>query len=87
MLGLDGFDQLSIPRLFEYGNENGYNTIVGSNGTNEWMNDNKVTNQRWLKLASGVSNVSVAEVLDTFYAHDPADHRCIGLGTESRTEL
>lgn len=58
--------------LFEYGNlgGGGYNKIVESNGTNLWIDDDgQQHNQRWLKLAEGVSNVTLAEILDGFYTH------------------
>lgn len=60
--------------LFEYGNVGGggYNKIVESNGTNLWIDDDgQQHNQRWLKLAEGVSNVTLAEILDGFYTHGP----------------
>lgn len=59
--------------LFEYGNVGGggYNKIVESNGTNLWIDDGQQHNQRWLKLAEGVSNVTLAEILDGFYTHGP----------------
>lgn len=60
--------------LFEFGNlgGGGYNKIVESNGTNLWIDDDgQQHNQRWLKLAEGVSNGTVAEILDGFYTHGP----------------
>lgn len=60
--------------LFEFGNVGGggYNKIVESNGTNLWIDDDgQQHNQRWLKLAEGVSNGTVAEILDGFYTHGP----------------
>lgn len=72
ILGLQGGggDESS---LFEYGNVGGggYNKIVESNGTNLWVDDGQQHNQRWLKLAEGVSNVTLAEILDGFYTHGP----------------
>lgn len=67
---LNGGDESS---LFEYGNVGGggYNKIVESNGTNLWIDDGQQHNQRWLKLAEGVSNVTLAEILDGFYTHGP----------------
>ncbi|EME80458.1 uncharacterized protein MYCFIDRAFT_198682 [Pseudocercospora fijiensis CIRAD86] len=35
-------------------------------------------NQRQLKLADGVSNSSVARMLEQFYVHDPIDKSCLG---------
>lgn len=68
---LNGGDESS---LFEFGNVGGggYNKIVESNGTNLWIDDDgQQHNQRWLKLAEGVSNGTVAEILDGFYTHGP----------------
>lgn len=78
ILGLKGLS-LNSPLnggedLFEYGNVGGggYNKIVESNGTNLWIDDDgQQHNQRWLKLAEGVSNVTLAEILDGFYTHGP----------------
>lgn len=78
ILGLKGLS-LNSPlngdesSLFEYGNlgGGGYNKIVESNGTNLWIDDGQQHNQRWLKLAEGVSNVTLAEILDGFYTHGP----------------
>lgn len=77
ILGLKGLflnSPLGGEDLFEYGNVGGggYNKIVESNGTNLWIDDGgQQHNQRWLKLAEGVSNVTLAEILDGFYTHGP----------------
>lgn len=77
ILGLKGVSlnsPLGGEDLFEYGNGGGggYNKIVESNGTNLWIDDDgQQHNQRWLKLAEGVSNGTVAEILDCFYTHGP----------------
>lgn len=76
ILGLKGVNPLNGDEtsLFEYGNVGGggYNKIVESNGTNLWIDDDgQQHNQRWLKLAEGVSNVTLAEILDGFYTHGP----------------
>lgn len=75
ILGLKGGNPLNGgDELFEYGNAGGggYNKIVESNGTNLWIDDDgQQHNQRWLKLAEGVSNVTLAEILDGFYTHGP----------------
>lgn len=74
ILGLKGVNLLGGEDLFEYGNVGGggYNKIVESNGTNLWIDDDgQQHNQRWLKLAEGVSNVTLAEILDGFYTHGP----------------
>ncbi|KAF7196023.1 hypothetical protein HII31_02649 [Pseudocercospora fuligena] len=76
ILGLDGFSALGLQEPFAYATENGYNSIVEANGTNAWVNDASVKNQRQLKLADGVSNASVAWMLDQFYIHDPIDKSC-----------
>lgn len=77
ILGLKGLSlnsPLGGEDLFEFGNVGGggYNKIVESNGTNLWIDDDgQQHNQRWLKLAEGVSNVTLAEILDGFYTHGP----------------
>lgn len=50
--------------LFEYGNEFGYNHVF-ANGSNEWVYDEAVTDQRFLKLR--VSNETAAAELDRLY--------------------
>ncbi|KAK2732556.1 inosine uridine-preferring nucleoside hydrolase [Colletotrichum kahawae] len=49
---------------FEYGNEFGYNHVF-ANGSNEWVDDESVTDQFWLKLK--VDNVTAADALDKLY--------------------
>lgn len=77
ILGLKGLNPLNggdESSLFEFGNVGGggYNKIVESNGTNLWIDDDgQQHNQRWLKLAEGVSNGTLAEILDGFYTHGP----------------
>lgn len=77
ILGLKGVNPLNggeESSLFEFGNVGGggYNKIVESNGTNLWIDDDgQQHNQRWLKLAEGVSNGTLAEILDGFYTHGP----------------
>lgn len=51
--------------LFEFANENGYNRVNATEGSNEWIGDVSVTNQRWLRLK--VSNTTAAEELDRLY--------------------
>ncbi|EUC33604.1 hypothetical protein COCCADRAFT_4904 [Bipolaris zeicola 26-R-13] len=46
---------------FEYGNENGYNYLY-PNGTNVWIEDERITSQHYLKLK--VSNETVARGLE-----------------------
>ncbi|KAI1759824.1 nucleoside hydrolase [Hypoxylon sp. FL1150] len=75
ILGLDGSQVLGIGKLFTYANEVGYNEVA-SDGTNTWVNDSDVSNQHWLRLADGVTNTSVARLLDRFYAHDPSNKSC-----------
>lgn len=63
--------------LFAYANTIGYNT-VDADGNNAWVNDTSVTNQHWLQLADGVSNTTVAAVLDRYFASAP-DTPCAAL--------
>ncbi|KAI0176493.1 nucleoside hydrolase [Hypoxylon sp. FL1284] len=75
MLGLDGSRELGVDKLFAYANEIGYNGVA-ADGTNAWVNDSSITNQHWLKLADGVTNSSVAQLLTQLFAHDPAAKSC-----------
>ncbi|KAI0006448.1 inosine/uridine-preferring nucleoside hydrolase [Xylariaceae sp. FL0662B] len=50
--------------LFEYANECGYNHLR-ADGSNEWVYDAAVTNQRWLRLA--VSNDTAGAELDRLF--------------------
>ena len=84
ILGLNGLEQLGVGSPFAFANRDGYNSITSSNASNAWVNDSSVTNQHYLRLAEGVSNTSVAWLLDQLYTHDPIDKRCMGLrGTSS----
>lgn len=76
ILGLDGFERIGVKSPLAFANEFGYNSITSSNGSNAWVNDSSVTNQHYLRLADGVSNSSVAWLLDQLYIHDPIDERC-----------
>lgn len=78
ILGMTGFEKLGVKAPLEFGNTNGHNSITSSNGSNAWINDSSVANQHYLRLAEGVSNSSVAWLLDQFYVHDPIDERCFG---------
>jgi inosine-uridine nucleoside N-ribohydrolase len=55
---------LGLGTWFEYGNVDGYNYVF-ANGSNVWIADEGVTNQRYLRLA--VNNVTVADELDGLY--------------------
>ncbi|RYN15610.1 hypothetical protein AA0119_g10037 [Alternaria tenuissima] len=50
-----------LDRLFEYGNNNGYNYLY-PNGTNVWVEDERRTSQHYLKLK--ISNETVAQEMD-----------------------
>ncbi|KAI3331775.1 inosine/uridine-preferring nucleoside hydrolase [Xylariaceae sp. AK1471] len=50
--------------VFEYANEYWYNHVY-PNGSNKWIYDDKITSQRFLKLA--VSNATAAEKLDRLF--------------------
>lgn len=75
ILGLQGSPELGIGKLFAYANEIGYNEVA-ADGTNTWVNDSGISNQHWLRLADGVTNTSIARLLDRFYAHDPSGKSC-----------
>ncbi|KAI0847062.1 nucleoside hydrolase [Daldinia vernicosa] len=75
ILGLDGSPELGIGKLFEYANEKGHNQVL-ADGSNMWVNNSGVSNQHWLKLADGVTNGTVAELLTRFFAHSPSEKSC-----------
>lgn len=60
--------------LLDYAIDYGYNHVF-PNGSNTWIYDKSVTNQRWIKLREDVSNVTVAEVLDEIYISSPSRKR------------
>lgn len=78
IFGLDGFEKIGVKAPFVFANDYGYNSITSGNGSNAWVNDSSVTNQHYLRLADGVSNASVAWLLDQFYIHAPINERCFG---------
>ena len=77
IVGLEGFTKLGTQPLFKYANSIGYNSIVASNGSNSWVNDTSVKNQHWLELADGVTNVTVARVINNFLLHPPGNSKCL----------
>ena len=83
ILGLDGFSKIGIKPPLAYANEFGYNSITSSNASCAWVNDTSVKNQHWLRLADGVSNSSMAWLLDQFFTHDPVVKSCLGQGSTS----
>ena len=76
ILGIDGFGKLGVLPPLKYANENGFNHITASNGTNSWINDTTVTNQHWLALADGVTNTSMSWIIDNFLIHPPTLLKC-----------
>lgn len=68
---------LGLGEVFEYANENGYNE-VSADGGNEWVADEAIKNQHWLRLKDGVSDEEVGEVLDQLYAHNGMAGCCFG---------
>jgi hypothetical protein len=77
ILGIDKFAKLGVQPLLTYANEYGYNRITASNGSNAWVNNTSINNQHWLKLADGVTNTSMAMLIDNFLIHSPATSRCL----------
>ncbi|KAJ9640555.1 hypothetical protein H2204_003183 [Knufia peltigerae] len=77
ILGLENFTKLGVWPMLAYANEYGYNTITANNGSNAWVNDTTVRNQHWLKLADGVTNTSMAWLIDNFLIHPPGLSRCL----------
>ena len=76
VLGLDGFSSIGMKPPFAFAGQYGRNSITSNNASNAWVNDTTVTNQHWLRLADGVTNSSVAWLLDEFYIQDPLVQRC-----------
>lgn len=70
ILGLEWVSQLKIRPMLAYANEFGYNSINPANGSNAWVNDTGITNQHWLRLADGVTNSSLARLLDDIMTRD-----------------
>ena len=56
---------------FRFGNQYGYNR-VHRDGSNSWVLDPKVRNQKWIELADGVSNTTVGTILDDLYSILPS---------------
>ncbi|KAL7928360.1 inosine-uridine preferring nucleoside hydrolase domain-containing protein [Trichoderma chlorosporum] len=83
ILGLDWFPKLGVRPMLAYANEFGYNSVTAANGSNAWVNDTRVTNQHWLRLAEGVTNYSMAGLLDELFAHDPSLRSCFSYGVLS----
>ncbi|EME39121.1 hypothetical protein DOTSEDRAFT_159290 [Dothistroma septosporum NZE10] len=78
VLGLDRHSALGLSESpFVYANADGYNSITAMNGSNAWVDDSSVTNQHWLKLADGISNTSMANLLTQLYARDPGSASCM----------
>lgn len=76
ILGLGGFKSIGSQPLLAFANHHGYNSITSKDGSNAWWNDTRVTNQHWLRLNKGVTNVSVADALNRLFTHDPSKHSC-----------
>ncbi|KAM0278205.1 hypothetical protein ACHAQH_005320 [Verticillium albo-atrum] len=53
-----------LSTMFDYGNENGYNHIH-EDGSNKWVDDDRVRNQHWLKLK--MDNETLSDELDRLY--------------------
>ncbi|PKK46909.1 hypothetical protein CI102_9727 [Trichoderma harzianum] len=83
ILGLEWVSKIGVRPMLAYANDFGYNSITATNGSNAWVNDTTVTNQHWLRLAEGVTNYSMAGLLDEFYAHDPSLRSCFRYGVLS----
>lgn len=60
-----------LGEMFKFGNHYGYNRIH-RDGSNSWVLDPRVTNQKWIELADGTSNTTVAAILDDLYSVLPS---------------
>lgn len=85
ILGLQGLPSLGISSPFAYANDHGYNSFDFESGSNSWVNDSSIRNQHWLKLADGVTNISVASMLNDLYTIDGGLRICGA--TNYKTEL
>ncbi|RFU77603.1 inosine uridine-preferring nucleoside hydrolase [Trichoderma arundinaceum] len=83
IIGLEWLPKLGIRPMLAYANKFGYNSITAANASNAWVNDTKTTNQHWLRLADGVTNYSMAALLDEFFTHDPSLKTCFRYGVFS----
>jgi len=61
---------IGLGQTFRFGNHYGYNRVY-RDGSNSWVLDPKVENQKWIELADGVSNATVAVILDELYSVAP----------------
>ncbi|KAL7951980.1 inosine-uridine preferring nucleoside hydrolase domain-containing protein [Trichoderma barbatum] len=80
ILGLEWFSKIGVRPMLAYANRFGYNSITAANGSNAWVNDTKVSNQHWLRLADGVTNNSMAALLDEFIIYEPSLRTCFRHG-------
>ncbi|KAL7920776.1 Inosine/uridine-preferring nucleoside hydrolase domain-containing protein [Trichoderma austrokoningii] len=80
ILGLEWASKLRVRPMLAYANEFGYNSINAANGSNAWVNDATVTNHHWLRLAEGVTNSSMARLLDEIMTHDSSAGCCFHHG-------
>lgn len=78
ILGLEGFGKIGVRAALAFGNEAGYNSVTSANGSNAWVDDGGVRNQHWLRLAEGVTNSSVAWLLNQLLTADPLQEMCFG---------
>lgn len=76
---------IGLGDTFKFGNRHGYNR-VHPDGSNSWVFDPKVTNQKWIELADGVSNTTVAVILDGLYSSLP-DNRGIPVFAKQAKEI
>jgi hypothetical protein len=63
---------------FRFGNRYGYNR-VHRDGSNSWVFDPGLQTRKWIELADGVSNTTVAVILDDLYSALPTPVRCQSL--------
>ena len=76
---------IGLGNTFKFGNHYGYNR-VRQDGSNSWVLDPEVTNQKWIELAGGVSNESVAAILDDLYSTLPDDRGAPALAMQARED-
>lgn len=76
IVGLEWLSKLRLRPMLAYANAFGYNSFNAANGSNAWVNDTGVTNQHWLRLADGVTNYTMARLLDEIMTRDPSAGCC-----------
>ncbi|KAK3071201.1 hypothetical protein LTR53_009051 [Teratosphaeriaceae sp. CCFEE 6253] len=87
VLGLRGFTRIGMQAPLHFANEDGYNSVDATDGSNAWINDSQSHGQHWLSLTNGTTNETVAGLLNQLYTQDPAAKHCAGLSEVFRSQV